>query len=60
MASFAALAVCLALLVGSVTADIYLHNMRGSNNRLDEANRDRDNANRSVHRNKMNFRLTYL
>jgi len=25
---------------------MYLHNMRGSNNRLQEANRDRDNANR--------------
>ena len=29
-----------------VTADIYLHNPRGSNNRLDEQGRDRDNANR--------------
>jgi len=29
-----------------VRADMYLHNMRGSNNRLDEARRDRNNANR--------------
>lgn len=29
-----------------VSADIYIQNMRGSNNRLDEANRDRNNANR--------------
>lgn len=29
-----------------VTADIYIHNPRGSNNRLDGKNRDRDNANR--------------
>ena len=36
-----------ALLAASVCrADMYLHNMRGSNNRLKEANRDRDNANR--------------
>lgn len=27
-------------------ADMYLHNMRGSNNRLDERNRDRNNGNR--------------
>src|SRR3989338_3746522 len=27
-------------------ADVYLQMLRGSNNRLDEANRDRDNANR--------------
>jgi hypothetical protein len=31
---------------GGVSCDTYLHIMRGSNNRLDEANRDRDNANR--------------
>lgn len=31
-----------------VRADMYLHNMRGSNNRLDEARRDRNNANRYV------------
>lgn len=34
------------VLVGIASADMYLHNMRGSNNRLHEANRDRDNANR--------------
>ena len=33
-------------LVALVDADMYLHNMRGSNNRLNEANRDRDNGNR--------------
>lgn len=33
-------------LVATAQADMYLQNMRGSNNRLDEANRDRDNANR--------------
>eukprot|EP00042_Codosiga_hollandica_P057950 m.867356 g.867356 ORF g.867356 m.867356 type:complete len:1326 (+) comp59728_c0_seq2:80-4057(+) len=39
-------AVVFAALIAWCHADIYLHNMRGSNNRLDEANRDRDNANR--------------
>ncbi|XP_074661734.1 protein DD3-3-like [Tubulanus polymorphus] len=34
------------LLVGIVSADIYMHNPRGSNNRLDEKGRARDNANR--------------
>jgi hypothetical protein len=38
----------LAALLAAVQADMYLQNMRGSNNRLDEANRDRDNANRCV------------
>lgn len=33
-------------LAAVANADIYLHNMRGSNNRLDEARRDRNNANR--------------
>ena len=33
-------------LVALVQADMYLHNPRGSNNRLDEARRDRNNANR--------------
>ena len=33
-------------IISMVHADMYLHNMRGSNNRLDEQNRDRDNANR--------------
>nr|XP_039264371.1 protein DD3-3-like [Styela clava] len=38
----AIIAICLA----SVRSDIYLHNPRGSNNRLDENSRDRNNANR--------------
>lgn len=41
----AAIATLVALLPAA-HADIYLHNMRGSNNRLDERNRDRNNANR--------------
>jgi hypothetical protein len=36
------LALCLAL----VSADVYMHNMRGSNNRLNENNQNRNNANR--------------
>lgn len=35
-----------AFLIISVTADIYLHNPRGSNNRLDESGRERNNGNR--------------
>jgi hypothetical protein len=35
----------LALAIGA-QADVYMHSFRGSNNRLDEANRDRANANR--------------
>eukprot|EP00118_Oscarella_pearsei_P024793 m.306807 g.306807 ORF g.306807 m.306807 type:complete len:796 (+) comp41600_c0_seq1:94-2481(+) len=35
-----------ALLANGANADCYLHNPRGSNNRLDEANRDRNNGNR--------------
>jgi hypothetical protein len=35
-----------ALVVSQVAADIYMHRARGSNNRLDDENRDRDNANR--------------
>jgi len=35
-----------AMLVVAVNADIYMHNPRGSNNRLDEARRDRNNGNR--------------
>lgn len=35
-----------ALCAASVRADMYLQNPRGSNDRLDEANRARDNANR--------------
>jgi len=38
--------VLLMSLAGPALCDMYLQNMRGSNNRLDEANRDRDNANR--------------
>ena len=45
----AAVAVASALAV-VCNADTYLHNMRGSNNRLDEARRDRNNANRCVRR----------
>lgn len=36
----------LTLSLNAVLADIYLHNPRGSNNRLDEQTRERDNANR--------------
>jgi len=32
--------------IGLVHGDMYLHALRGSNNRLDEANRERNNANR--------------
>jgi hypothetical protein len=39
-------ALVLGLLSAPVFGDIYMHNMRGSNNRLDERNRDRNNANR--------------
>jgi len=35
-----------AALFSTADADLYLHSFRGSNNRLDEANRDRNNANR--------------
>eukprot|EP00731_Ephydatia_muelleri_P011689 Em0006g583a len=40
------IAMLLASLVAVVHSDLYLHNPRGSNNRLAEANRERDNANR--------------
>ena len=43
MALFSLLALC-----AVASADMYLQNIRGSNNRLDEANRDRNNANRYV------------
>jgi len=33
-------------LLDYVVADVYLHSVRGSNNRLDEANRERNNGNR--------------
>src|SRR5690348_303696 len=36
----------LLLLVGQAAADCYLHNPRGSNNRLDDENRDRDSDDR--------------
>jgi hypothetical protein len=36
----------LILLISTVSADMYLMSPRGSNNRLDEANRDRNNGNR--------------
>jgi len=42
MLSFAVLGLCATVVQG----DLYLHSFRGSNNRLDEANRDRANANR--------------
>jgi len=34
------------LFLSTVQADMYLQSVRGSNNRLDEANRERNNANR--------------
>jgi plastocyanin len=38
---------CIALVTFAVAAaDVYLHNPRGSNNRLDDENRDRNNGNR--------------
>lgn len=40
------LLIAAALLASAANADIYLHCMRGSNNRNDEANRERNNANR--------------
>jgi len=48
MTSFVRLAAltCLSLFLGMVCADVYLHNMRGSNDRLNEANNNRDNGNR--------------
>jgi hypothetical protein len=49
MSSQRVLALAAAVAVSSiemVRGDMYLHNMRGSNNRLDEARRDRNNANR--------------
>lgn len=38
--------VLLLILLITVNADMYLQSIRGSNNRLDEANRERNNANR--------------
>ena len=37
---------CLGVFASQVRGDVYMHSMRGSNNRLDEANRDRANGNR--------------
>ena len=37
---------CLSLLIPFVFGDVYLHNPRGSNNRLNERSANRDNANR--------------
>eukprot|EP01137_Pigoraptor_chileana_P029784 Opistho-2@15443 len=42
-AAVAAIVACMSV---PAQADIYMHNLRGSNNRLDEARRDRNNANR--------------
>jgi hypothetical protein len=39
-------AIIFALLVAYVAGDLYLHNPRGSNDRLNEANENRNNANR--------------
>eukprot|EP01116_Phalansterium_solitarium_P022125 TRINITY_DN7192_c0_g1_i2.p2 TRINITY_DN7192_c0_g1~~TRINITY_DN7192_c0_g1_i2.p2 ORF type:complete len:621 (+),score=251.49 TRINITY_DN7192_c0_g1_i2:102-1964(+) len=39
-------ALCLALMATSALADVYMHNMRGSNDRLNEANTNRNNGNR--------------
>ena len=36
----------LGLLVASCMGDVYMHNPRGSNNRLNERSANRDNANR--------------
>ncbi len=37
---------CLLGLVALVTSDVYMHNPRGSNNRLNERSANRNNANR--------------
>jgi len=37
---------CVCLLAATVFADVYMHNPRGSNNRLQEANAERTNGNR--------------
>ena len=46
LSQFLAMTAVVAVVVDMARADMYLHNMRGSNNRLDEARRDRNNANR--------------
>eukprot|EP00761_Pharyngomonas_kirbyi_P011258 gb/GECH01011283.1/.p1 GENE.gb/GECH01011283.1/~~gb/GECH01011283.1/.p1 ORF type:complete len:609 (+),score=103.29 gb/GECH01011283.1/:1-1827(+) len=38
--------VAVLVLISSVNADLYIHNMRGSNNRFNEPNANRQNANR--------------
>jgi len=38
--------VLLLILLITVNADLYISSIRGGNNRLDEANRERNNANR--------------
>jgi hypothetical protein len=38
--------VCMLAVLASVQADLYLHNMRGSNNRLNEQSANRQNADR--------------
>eukprot|EP01027_Heterolobosea_sp_BB2_P022439 GEZU01033035.1.p1 GENE.GEZU01033035.1~~GEZU01033035.1.p1 ORF type:complete len:643 (-),score=247.12 GEZU01033035.1:301-2229(-) len=45
-AAIVAVLLVLGVAVDSVFADVYLHNMRGNNNRLNEANTNRNNANR--------------
>eukprot|EP01089_Gocevia_fonbrunei_P017752 TRINITY_DN5849_c0_g1_i3.p1 TRINITY_DN5849_c0_g1~~TRINITY_DN5849_c0_g1_i3.p1 ORF type:complete len:608 (-),score=129.53 TRINITY_DN5849_c0_g1_i3:76-1899(-) len=40
------LVLCFVVLISYVNADMYLHNPRGSNNRLNEANTNRNNNNR--------------
>jgi hypothetical protein len=50
-------------LVNSVLTDIYLHNPRGSNDRLDEQGRERDNANRlfdSQNNNRGGYNVGYM
>jgi hypothetical protein len=37
---------CLLAIIALVSADVYMHNPRGSNNRLNENNQNRNNANR--------------
>ena len=51
------------LMVSLVQSDIYLHNPRGSNNRLDEQGRERDNAKRmfdSQNNNRGGYNVGYV
>lgn len=51
------------LLLKHVHSDIYLHNPRGSNNRLDEQGRERNNANRlfdSQNNNRGGYNVGYM